>query len=192
MAWAPSGQPGPGHSSRRPRPWQSRVGLLQSERDIEQPGARRQRRPEQPESGQCAQAFGIDPNVDLGLGTLLTHLGFGTLVNEHLGNLLSGLGLLTPLTDSLNGLVGGLLTNPILENAFQLVGLDPGDLLTNDSLLGALNDLSVGQLLGGRTLNESLRRHTDRSGCQQRHTDQRTDCGRVVWETSASPARPAT
>ncbi|MEO6792443.1 MAG: hypothetical protein ABI253_05690, partial [Mycobacterium sp.] len=60
---------------------------------------------------QILSAFGLNPDINLGLGTLLTDLGFGSLVNSSLGTLLDGLpgGVLTGITGALNGILGPLL-----------------------------------------------------------------------------------
>jgi hypothetical protein len=91
---------------------------------------------------QVLTAFGINPNVDLGLDTLLTNLGFGGsggLLDEGLGTLLSSSALGDPLSGiltDLNGILGGLLNLTDLQSA--------------------LNNVTVGDLLGGQTVNESL------------------------------------
>jgi hypothetical protein len=85
------------------------------------------------------EAFGLNPNIDIGLGTLLDNLGFGGLLDEKLGDLLGSLGLLQGVLNTLNGILSSILTP---------LGL--GD------LQGALNDITVGDLLGGQTLNDTL------------------------------------
>jgi hypothetical protein len=113
---------------------------------------------------QVLTAFGLNPNVDIGLETLLTNLGFGGaggLLNEGLGTLLSSATLGDPLSgiaSTLNGLLGTVLgpvaalLNPILSG----LGLSTTDLVSVANLANALNGETVGQLLGGQTLNESL------------------------------------
>jgi len=81
-------------------------------------------------------AFGIDGNVNLGLGTLLTDLGFGSLVNESLGSLLA--------------------TDPIVTQLLNSLGLNLNDLLSVSSLETALKSITVGDLLGGQTLDTSI------------------------------------
>jgi hypothetical protein len=88
--------------------------------------------------------FGINPNVDLGLGAILTSLaptdsGLATFLDTGLGTLLSSPTLGDPLSgilSSLNGILGGILSGTDLE--------------------GALNSVTVGSLLDGGTLNDSL------------------------------------
>lgn len=102
--------------------------------------------------------FGIDPTVNIGLAGLLDNLGFGSFLDTGLGTGLSNLGLLAPLFNSLNGVLSGVLgpvaglLNPILGT----IGLNTSNLLSLSSLTSELNDISIGQLLGGQTLNDSL------------------------------------
>jgi hypothetical protein len=106
--------------------------------------------------------FNLNPNVDMGLGTLLDNLGFGTLLSTGLGTELSNLGLLSGLVTDLNGVLGTLLSNSQIADLFTLLGLPaPGSLLTATNLEDALNGtvanpINVGDLLGGQTLNEAL------------------------------------
>ncbi len=57
------------------------------------------------------QALGVNPNIDIGLGALMSNLGLGSLVNEPLGTLVSGLpnGVLNGVVSSLNGVLEGLI-----------------------------------------------------------------------------------
>ena len=102
------------------------------------------------------EAFNINPTIDLGLGTALTDLGFGSLVNESLGTLLSSLpgGLLTGVLGDLNTTIGGIL------NAIPGVGTLLGPLLNNvlsvSDLETALNGVTVGDLLGGQSIDASV------------------------------------
>jgi hypothetical protein len=105
---------------------------------------------------QVLTAFGLNPNVDIGLGTLLGNLGFGTFLNTGLGTELSNLGLLQGVLTSLNGVLGTVLNNPAVLAALALLGLTPGTLLNLTNLENALNGDTVGSLLGGQTLNEGL------------------------------------
>ncbi|HWF70935.1 MAG TPA: hypothetical protein VG187_15490 [Mycobacterium sp.] len=105
---------------------------------------------------QVLTAFGLNPNVDMGLGTLLDNLGFGTLLNTGLGTELSNLGLLQGVLTDLNGVLGTVLNNPTLVALLTSLGLNPGSLLSLTNLETALNGDTVGSLLGGQTLNESL------------------------------------
>jgi hypothetical protein len=88
--------------------------------------------------------FGLNPNVDIGLDALLNNLGFGGpggLLGEGLGTLLSSSALGDPLSEILTTL-----------QALPDIGL----LLGSGDLEGALNNVTVGDLLGGQTLNEDL------------------------------------
>jgi hypothetical protein len=105
---------------------------------------------------QILTAFGINPNVDIGLGTLLDNLGFGTFLNTGLGTELSNLGLLQGVLNSLNGVLGTLLDNSTLVALLKSLGLNPDSLLSLTNLETALNGDTVGDLLGGQTLNQSL------------------------------------
>jgi hypothetical protein len=101
-------------------------------------------------------AFGLNPNVDIGLGSLLTNLGFGTFVNTGLGTELSNLGLLQGILTDLNGVLGTVLNNSLITNLLTSLGLSANSLLNLTNLETALNADTVGSLLGGQTLNESL------------------------------------
>ncbi|MEB3030530.1 hypothetical protein [[Mycobacterium] nativiensis] len=102
--------------------------------------------------------FGLNPDINLGLSTLLTDLGFGGLVSTSLGSLLGGLpgGVLAGITNSLNTVLGGLinglggLLGPLLG---PVLG---GVVLTPQNLIDALNAVTVGDLLGGQTLHDSV------------------------------------
>ncbi len=107
---------------------------------------------------QVLAAFGLNPTADVGLVGFLDNVGFSTLLGTGLGTELSNLGLLTGLLNSLNGLLGttlgpiASLLNPILAG----LGLSTTDLVSLTSLETALNGDTVGSLLGGQTLNDSL------------------------------------
>jgi hypothetical protein len=98
--------------------------------------------------------FGINPNVDLNLGLFLTDLagtdsGLATFLDTGLGtelgtNLLSD--IVGPLNATINDILGGLIP-PITV---------VGGLLSVPNLVDALNNVTVGNLLGGGTLNDSL------------------------------------
>jgi hypothetical protein len=97
---------------------------------------------------QVLTAFGINPNVDLGLGSILTSLaptdsGLATFLATGLGTELSNLGLLSGVLGTLNHLpiIGGLLNSTDLTDALNGTVADP---------------LTVGSLLDGGTLNDSL------------------------------------
>jgi hypothetical protein len=106
-------------------------------------------------------AFGLDPNVDIGLGTLLDNLGFGGLLDTSVGSLLNGLGsgVLDPIVDSLNSVIGGLLNGlvgsiPVLGGILnELLGKV---VLTPTDVINALDNVTLGDLLGGQTLNDTL------------------------------------
>lgn len=102
-------------------------------------------------------AFGINTTINLGLGELLTNLGFGSLVNSSLGSLLDGLptSVLTGITSSLNSVIGsliesvpglGLLLGPLLSTV----------LLTPQNLIDALDGVTFGDLLGGQSIDETV------------------------------------
>jgi hypothetical protein len=107
---------------------------------------------------QVLTDFGINPTADVGLTGFLDQVGFSTLLGTGLGTELSNLGLLSGLQTDLNGLVGGVLgplaslLNPILGT----IGLNTTDIVSLTNLEGALNNDTVGSLLGGQTLNDSL------------------------------------
>jgi hypothetical protein len=105
---------------------------------------------------QVLTAFGINPTADVGLTGFLDQVGFSSLLSTGLGTELNNLGLLQGLLTDLNGVLGGVLNNPAVLAALQLVGLSPSTLLNLNSLEGALNNDTVGSLLGGQTLNDSL------------------------------------
>ncbi len=86
---------------------------------------------------QILTAFGINPNVEMPLGQLLDNLGFSTLLDTKLGTELSNLGALQGVLTDLNGILG--------SNLLSLTNLET-----------ALNSETVGDLLGGQTLNQSL------------------------------------
>jgi hypothetical protein len=93
--------------------------------------------------------FGIDPTINLGLSSLLTDLGFGSLVNTDVATLLSP-AVLTALNSTLSGILSAIpgvsaLLGPLINN-----------LLTSANLDAALNNLTVGDLLGGQTIDASV------------------------------------
>jgi hypothetical protein len=97
---------------------------------------------------QVLTAFGINPNVDLGLGSILTSLaptdsGLATFLDTGLGTELSSLGLLSGVLSTLQAipLIGNLLSSADLTSALNGTVADP---------------LTVGSLLDGGTLNDSL------------------------------------
>lgn len=122
---------------------------------------------------QVLTAFGIDPNVDLGLGSILTSLaptdsGLATFLDTGLGTELNNLGLLSEVVGPLNTTLGDVL-NPlfgVIPGLSTILGnlnppIDLGSLLTVTNLEDALNGtvadpLTVGSLLDGGTLNDSL------------------------------------
>jgi hypothetical protein len=107
---------------------------------------------------QVLTDFGINPTADVGLTGFLDQVGFSTLLGTGLGTELNNLGLLSGLLTDLNGLLGGVLgplsglLNPILGT----IGLNTGDVVSLTNLESALNNDTVGSLLGGQTLNDSL------------------------------------
>jgi len=102
--------------------------------------------------------FGINPEINLGLGTLLSDLGFGSLVNSSLGDLLGGLpaGVLGGITNSLNTVLGGLINGlggvlgSLLGNVLGTVVLTP------QNLVDALSDVTLGDLLGGQSIHQTV------------------------------------
>ena len=107
---------------------------------------------------QVLTAFGLNPTADVGLVGFLDNVGFSGLLGTGLGTELQNLGLLTGLVTDLNGVLGGVFGSvgaPILA-ALQALGIDVNSLLTVNSLETALNTETVGSLLGGQTLNDSL------------------------------------
>lgn len=105
-------------------------------------------------------AFGLDPTVDVGLGSFLQDVGLGDLLDTSLGDLLGGLpgGLLDTVTDALNTVLSGILNGltgipglgGILDTLLDKLVLTPGD------VIGALNNVTVGDLLGGQSINDTL------------------------------------
>ncbi|MDQ2625974.1 MAG: hypothetical protein M3Y90_03095 [Actinomycetota bacterium] len=96
-------------------------------------------------------AFGLDTTINLGLGELLTTLGFGDLVDSSLGSLLSDLGLLGPVTDVLSDIISSVL-GPLLGILLP----DVLDVLTGGGLEEALNTVTFGDLLGGQSIDETV------------------------------------
>jgi hypothetical protein len=95
---------------------------------------------------QVLSAFGLNPNVTIGLGTLLSDLGgtdsaLATFLNTGLGTELNSLGLLNGILGVLGPIVGPLLNLTNLESALNGTVANP---------------ITVGDLLGGGTLNDSL------------------------------------
>lgn len=105
---------------------------------------------------QILTAFGINPTADVGLGGFLNNVGLGSLVSEKLGTLLAspGVNLLSTLLGDLNSTLAGIL------NAVPGVGALLGPLLNNvlssSQLETVLNNFTLGQLLGGQSINDSL------------------------------------
>jgi hypothetical protein len=105
---------------------------------------------------QILTAFGINPTADVGLVGFLNGVGLGSLVSEKLGTLLASpdVNLLSTLLGDLNSTLAGIL------NAVPGVGALLGPLLNNvltaSSLETVLNNFTLGQLLGGQSINDSL------------------------------------
>ncbi|CAJ1498016.1 hypothetical protein MU0083_001821 [[Mycobacterium] kokjensenii] len=102
-------------------------------------------------------AFGINTDINLGLGPFLEALGFGGLLDTSLGSLLGGLsgGVLTGITGALNSVLGGLinslpLVGPLLSDVLGTVVLTP------QNLIDALNVVTIGDLLGGQSIDETV------------------------------------
>ena len=105
---------------------------------------------------QILTDFGLNPTADVGLVGFLDQVGFSTLLGTGLGTELNTLGLLSPLLTDLNGVLGGILSNPAIQAVLVAAGLTPGSLLSLTNLETALNTDTVGSLLGGQTLDQSL------------------------------------
>ena len=107
---------------------------------------------------QILTAFHIDPTADVGLVGFLNDVGLSGLTSDKLGTLLDNLGLLSGasgiLTD-LNGILGGILPAPVAA-LLTTLGLNPDALLNVTNLEDALNSVTVGDLLGGQNINDSL------------------------------------
>jgi hypothetical protein len=107
---------------------------------------------------QILTAFGINPTADVGLGTFLGDVGLSGLLSDKLGTLLNSLGLLSGpsgvLTD-LNSILGGILPGTVAALLTSL-GLNPDALLSVTNLEDALNNVTVGGLLTGQSVNDSL------------------------------------
>ena len=99
-------------------------------------------------------AFGIDAQIPVGLGQVLTGLGDGDLAGEHLGSLLSDVGLLTPLLSWLN------VTAADFFDPIPLVGPLLTDLVSGlvgaDGLEALLNNFTVGDLLGDLRIDDTI------------------------------------
>jgi hypothetical protein len=112
------------------------------------------------------EAFQIDPTIDLSLPALLTDLGLGAsgngFLDTGLGTLVGDLppALLTPVLGSLNGVLDTLLSPltsvPGVDTALGLLGINLDDLLTPASLETALNNVTIGDLLGGQSIDLSV------------------------------------
>jgi hypothetical protein len=105
---------------------------------------------------QVLTDFGLNPTADVGLTGFLSQVGFSSLLGTGLGTELNNLGLLSPLLTDLNGVLGGVLSNPAIQAVLVAAGLTPGSLLSLTNLETALNTDTVGSLLGGQTLDQSL------------------------------------
>ena len=101
-------------------------------------------------------AFGLNPTADVGLTGFLGQVGFSSLLGTGLGTELNNLGLLSGVLGTLNTTLGTLLNNPAIEAVLVAAGLSPSSLLSISGLETALNADTVGSLLGGQTLNDSL------------------------------------
>ncbi|MGA8543946.1 MAG: hypothetical protein WB785_01645 [Mycobacterium sp.] len=103
-------------------------------------------------------AFGLNPTADVGLGTFLGAVGLGPFLSTGLGTELSNLGLLTGLVTDLNTALGGALGTVagLLDPILSGLGLSTTTLLNATSLETALNSETIGSLLGGQSINDSL------------------------------------
>jgi hypothetical protein len=108
------------------------------------------------------EAFNINPTIDLGLSTFLTDLGLGSFVNESLGTVVGSLPstLLTPALNSLNGVLDTLLSPltavPGVSTLLGSLGINLDDLLTVGNLETALNGITIGDLLGGQSIDATV------------------------------------
>ena len=99
-------------------------------------------------------AFGIDAQIPVGLGQVLTGLGDGDLAGEHLGSLLSDVGLITPLLSWLNATAADFF-DPIPLVGPLLTDLVSG-LVGADGLEALLNTFTVGDLLGDLRIDDTI------------------------------------
>jgi hypothetical protein len=107
---------------------------------------------------QLLTDFGINPTADVGLTGFLGDVGFSSLLGTGLGTELNNLGLLSGLVTDLNGLLSGVfgaVPAPIITT-LQGLGINVSSLLTANNLETALNSDTVGSLLGGQTIDQSL------------------------------------
>jgi hypothetical protein len=107
---------------------------------------------------QVLSDFGLNPNADVGLTSFLDQVGFSSLLGTGLGTELNNLGLLSGLEGDLNSLLSTVLgpQSVALDPILSLLGLSTTDVVSLTTLENALNNETVGSLLGGQTLNESL------------------------------------
>lgn len=99
-------------------------------------------------------AFGMDPELPLGLGQLLVGLGDGDLDAQQLGSLLADTGLLAQAVSWLNSTAADLL-DPI-PLVGQLLTDAISALLGSDAPETLLNNLTVGDLLGGLHIDQAV------------------------------------
>jgi hypothetical protein len=113
-------------------------------------------------------AFGLDPTIATGLTPLVdAFLGSSDFTDEGLGSVIALLptsfldGILDPLNSTLGTLLDPLTTlpvlGPLLTSALSAAHIDLGSLLDASSLEGALNHVTIGDLLGaGPSIDASV------------------------------------
>lgn len=107
-------------------------------------------------------AFGINPTVNMGLDTFLTDLGFGSFVNESLSTVLASLpsSFLQDAVGSLNSILDTLLSPltavPGVTTLLNSLGLNLSSLLNVSDLETALSGITVGDLLGGQSIDQTV------------------------------------
>ncbi|MDT5053012.1 MAG: hypothetical protein QOJ56_5287 [Mycobacterium sp.] len=105
---------------------------------------------------QVLDAFGLDSPIGLTLSAFLDKLGFSSFLDTGLGTELNDLHLLTGVLTDLNGVLGNVVSNPGVEAALMALGITPGSLLSLSSLETALNAETVGSLLNGQAVQETV------------------------------------
>jgi hypothetical protein len=111
--------------------------------------------------------FGLNPTIATGLtGLVNTLLGSTTFTDEGLGSVISTLptslidGVLGPLNGTLGTLLDPLLSvpllGPLLTTALTTAGLNFNSLLDASNLEAALNGITIGDLLGGQSIDATV------------------------------------
>lgn len=107
-------------------------------------------------------AFGLDAPINTPLIDLLESLNLGSFLDQGLGSTLPA-GLLSGVLAPLNSVLGDLLGNlqiPLVGSLGgvlnSLFGISVDNLLDPGDLIAALNQVTIGQLLEGPTITESV------------------------------------